>query len=149
MIFWRISAFTDLTGRGGFLAGGRWHTAGRPAVYLAGTPAGAMLEILVHLEVDQEDFPETLQLLRVEVPDEVSIAPAPSLGTGWQSDTRYTKDVGDSFLKAGTALLLPIPSAIMPHSQNYLFNPMHMESVKAVLSAETFTLDRRLRNHRS
>lgn len=34
-----------------------------------------MLEILVHLEVDQEDFPETLQLLRVEIPDDVRIAP--------------------------------------------------------------------------
>ncbi|MCY1395164.1 RES domain protein [compost metagenome] len=81
MIFWRISAFADLTGRGGFLAGGRWHTAGRPVVYLAATPAGATLEILVHLEIDQEDFPETLQLLRVELPDTASIAPAPALKT--------------------------------------------------------------------
>lgn len=29
-------------------------TVGRPVVYLAGTPAVAMLEILVHLEVDQD-----------------------------------------------------------------------------------------------
>lgn len=144
MIFWRISAFADLTGRGGLLASGRWHTAGRPVVYLAGTPAGAMLEILVHLEVDQEDFPETLQLLKVEIPDDISIAIAPQLKTDWADDLRHTKGLGDGFLKTAAALLMPIPSAIMPHTQNYLYNPMHMDSAKAVLTGEIFKLDNRL-----
>ncbi|POA16914.1 RES domain-containing protein [Pseudomonas sp. FW300-N1A1] len=144
MIFWRISAFADLTGRGGILAGGRWHTAGRPVVYLAGTPAGALLEILVHLEVDQEDLPDTLQLLKVELPDAVSVAPAPALTPGWESDLRHTKGLGDTFLKGCPALLLPVPSAIMPHAVNYLFNPMHLDSVEAVITGESFNLDSRL-----
>ncbi|WP_166367167.1 RES family NAD+ phosphorylase [Pseudomonas akapageensis] len=144
MIFWRISAFADLTGRGGVLAGGRWHSAGRPVVYLAGTPAGAMLEILVHLEVDQEDFPETLQLLRVEVPDSASMAPAPRLKPDWEAEPLYTKGVGDTFLKGASALLMPVPSAIMPHTLNYLFNPMHIDSTQAVLTGEVFKLDGRL-----
>ena len=146
MILWRISAFADLTGRGGVLAGGRWHTAGRPVVYLAGTPAGAMLEILVHLEVDQEDFPETLQLLKVEVSDSVSTAPSPQLKPNWEADPLYTKGLGDTFLKTAPALLMPVPSAIMPHTMNYLFNPMHVDSAKAVLTGEVFKLDGRLLN---
>ncbi|WP_150745272.1 RES family NAD+ phosphorylase [Pseudomonas fluorescens] len=144
MIFWRISAFADLTGRGGILAGGRWHTAGRPVVYLAGTPAGAMLEILVHMEIDQEDLPETLQLLKVEVPDAISLAPAPVLKPNWAFEVNHTKGIGDSFLKGCPALLLPVPSAIMPHTLNYLFNPMHLDSVKAVITVEPFRLDNRL-----
>lgn len=144
MIFWRISAFADLTGLGGVLASGRWHTAGRPVVYLTGTPAGAMLEILVHLEIDLEDLPETLQLLKVEVPDDVGIAPAPTLKPNWVSDLHHTKSLGDSFLKGCPALLLPVPSAIMPHSLNYLFNPMHLDSARAVITAEPFKLDNRL-----
>lgn len=39
---------------------------------------------------------------------------------------------------------MPVPSAIMPHSQNYLFNPMHMDSTRAVLTGEIFKLDNRL-----
>lgn len=144
MILWRISAFADLTGRGGVVASGRWHTAGRPVVYLAETPAGAMLEILVHLEVDQEDFPETLQLLKVDIPDDISVAALPPLVTDWVGELSYTKGLGDAFLKASEALLMPVPSAIMPHSQNYLFNPMHMDSAKAILTGELFKLDSRL-----
>jgi RES domain-containing protein len=103
-----------------------------------------MLEILVHLEVDQEDFPETLQLLRVEIPDDVRIATAPQLKADWADDLRHTKGLGDAFLKTTAELLMPVPSAIMPHSQNYLFNPMHMDSARAVLTGEIFKLDNRL-----
>lgn len=144
MILWRISGYADLGGRGGVLAGGRWHTAGRPVVYLAGTPAGAMLEILVHLEIDQEDLPETFQLLKVELPQDVSVALAPVLDAGWGGNLGYTKRVGDSFLLQNAALLLPVPSAIMPHTVNYLFNPLHAGAVEAVVSAEPFSLDQRL-----
>jgi RES domain-containing protein len=144
LILWRISGYADLSGRGGILAGGRWHTAGRPVVYLAGSPSGAMLEILVHLEIDQEDLPETFQLLKVELPDDVSIAPPPDLPLQWASDLSYTKALGDSFLTECPALLLPVPSAIMPHSLNYLFNPLHGDCAKVEIAAEPFTLDTRL-----
>jgi RES domain len=42
----------------------RWHTAGRPLVYLAETPSSALLEILVHLEADDDDRPDSCQLLK-------------------------------------------------------------------------------------
>lgn len=144
MILWRISSYADLTGRGGVLASGRWHTAGRPVVYLAATPAGAMLEILVHLEIDQEDLPETFQLLRVEMPDASRIAPAPRLKAGWASNLSHTRSLGDAFITSSPALLLPLPSAIMPHTLNYLFNPLHPDAAKAVIQAEPFSLDQRL-----
>src|SRR2546429_6312150 len=35
MILWRISNHTTLDGRGGLYASGRWHTEGRPIVYLS------------------------------------------------------------------------------------------------------------------
>lgn len=144
MILWRISGYADLTGRGGILAGGRWHTAGRPFAYLAGTPAGAMLEILMHLEVDQEDLPETFQLLKVELPDDVSIAPSSALKAQWAADIIYTRGIGNSFLEQCPALLLPVPSAIMPHTLNYLFNPLHPGAGQAAIHAEPFNLDQRL-----
>ncbi|MBF7142605.1 MULTISPECIES: RES family NAD+ phosphorylase [Pseudomonas] len=147
MILWRISAFSDLSGRGGFLVGGRWHTVGNPVVYMAGTPSGALLEVLVHMEVDQEDFPENLQLLRVDLPNEASVLPAVVLQPGWQSAPDVTRSIGDDFLRSNAALLLPVPSAVMPHTMNYLFNPLHPDAGSATVTAELFSLDSRLIKH--
>ncbi len=67
MVLWRISPFHDLNGEGGKLFSARWHTAGRPVVYLAGSAAGALLEMCVH--TDAEDIPTSFTLLKVSGPD--------------------------------------------------------------------------------
>lgn len=144
MIFWRISAFTDMTGRGGLLAGGRWHHAGRPVVYLAESPAAAMLEVLVHLEIDAEDVPDNLRLLRVDVPDDASIQAISALPEQWEEHVAHTRALGDAWLIANDMLLLKVPSAIMPHTDNFLFNPLHPQAAAAKVSVETLRLDRRL-----
>lgn len=141
---WRISPFPDLSGRGGVLASGRWHSAGRPVVYLADSPSGAMLETLVHLELDAEDIPETYQLLRVELPEDASLILADDLGEGWEHDPALTRAIGNQWLADGESLLLGVPSAIMPHTQNYLLNPAHPESEEVELVAERWRFDPRL-----
>ena len=70
---WRISNYHSLNGKGGLKYPGRWHNAGLPVVYLAESPAGALLETLVHLMVDPEDIPDEFQLLAVEIPDAMPI----------------------------------------------------------------------------
>lgn len=144
MILWRISAFNDLSGRGGLLAGGRWHRSGRPVVYLAETPSNAMLEVLVHLEIDPEDIPDNLRLLRVEIPTHVSMQTAAELPPGWEEDIHSTREVGDSWLLKGDTLLLRVPSAIMPHTYNVLLNPAHSQAPLVGVEVETLRLDRRL-----
>ncbi len=144
MILWRISAFADLTGRGGLLASGRWHHAGRPVVYLAESPAAAMLEVLVHLEIDAEDIPDNLLLLRVEVADDTPLQTSGVLPEQWEENVAHTRQIGDSWLSAGETLLLAVPSAIMPHTTNYLFNPVHPAASTAAPSIESLRLDSRL-----
>jgi RES domain-containing protein len=143
-VYWRISAFADLTGQGGLLAGGRWHTAGRPVVYLADTPSSAMLEVLVHLEIDPEDLPDKLRLLRVQVPEEVGIQKVSGLPLDWEVMPEHTRQIGNAWLEAGSSLLLQVPSAIMPHTTNVLFNPRHPHARQASLTMETLELDTRL-----
>ncbi|HUH41049.1 MAG TPA: RES family NAD+ phosphorylase [Castellaniella sp.] len=143
-IFWRISAFPDLSGRGGLYAGGRWHTAGRPIVYLAESPAGAMLEVLVHLEVDPEDVPDNLRLMKVTLPDQVSCLTANPLSECWESSPEYTQALGEAWLERGQSLLLEVPSALMAHTRNFLFNPQHPEARLAEVVVETLRLDQRL-----
>ena len=144
MILWKISAFADLSGRGGLMAGGRWHHAGKPVVYLTESPSAAMLEVLVHLEIDTEDIPDNLRLLRVDMPDDVSSQPVSGLSDQWEEDVAHTRALGDSWLASGNSLLMEVPSAIMPHTHNFLFNPLHSQASQAMLSVETLRLDRRL-----
>ncbi len=145
MILWRISAFPDLTGRGGLFASGRWHHAGNPVVYLSESPASAMLEILVHLEVDPEDLPEQLRLMRVDIPDAVAASvQSPDLPASWFEDDALTRHIGDTWLHDQGTALLRVPSAIMPHTHNWLLNPLHPLAQQITPSIETLRLDGRL-----
>ncbi len=130
MVLWRISNYADLTGAGGMLASARWHIAGRPVVYLAETPAGALLEVLVHLELDEAHRPATYQLLRIEAADGISVQrldPA-SLSADWRVNESETQGKGDAWLRVGETALLAVPSAIVPETSNWLLNPRHRDA---------------------
>jgi hypothetical protein len=66
---WRISNHATLDGAGGLRASARWHTKGRRILYCATSPAGALLEILVHHELRLADLPATYRLIRIQYPD--------------------------------------------------------------------------------
>ncbi|MFG6665971.1 RES family NAD+ phosphorylase [Halomonas sp. HNIBRBA4712] len=144
-VFWRISAFKDLSGLGGTVVSGRWHHKGRPIVYLADCPATALLEVLVHMEIDLEELPDTFTLLKVELPDDVSAQDArTNLPEGWFENTGLTRRIGDEWLEDARTLLLQVPTAIVPHNSNFLFNPLHAEAASARLTHFDFPLDSRL-----
>jgi RES domain-containing protein len=72
VILWRISNYADLSGTGGVLHPGRWHHRGRPIVYLAESPAAALLEVLVHVQVSHPgELPAHYQLMEIALPDGV------------------------------------------------------------------------------
>jgi RES domain-containing protein len=145
LILWRISAFPDLTGRGGLYASGRWHRVGQPVVYLAESPAGAMLEVLVHLEVDPEDLPDNLRLMRIEAADTIcEQASEPALPEDWRDRQDMTQQSGTAWLTRGDSALMRVPSAIMPHTHNWLLNPLHPQAETLSLIVETLELDGRL-----
>jgi RES domain-containing protein len=132
MVLWRISNYADLKGIGGLRAPGRWHFAGRPVVYLAEHPAGALLETLVHQEIrSTADLPDTYRLLRVEVTDEVAIAELSEsfLPDNWREDASYTQSAGSEWLESESTALLKVPSAVMPYAYNYILNPAHADVV--------------------
>lgn len=133
MILWRISNFNDLKGLGGLRASGRWHLAGQPVVYLAEHPALAFLEVLVHLEIGVvEQLPMTYQLLKVEAPDDMTVAVLgeEALPDDWRLQTEWTQSAGTEWLAGGTTALLKVPSAVMPYSSNLLLNPAHGDAAR-------------------
>src|SRR3954453_23503650 len=112
MVLWRISRHRDLSGTGGLRVPGRWHHAGSPIVYLAESPAAALLEVCVHTTAN--DVPPEYTLLRVEAPNGKvpRIKPA-DLAKDWTTQLEVTREIGTSWLRKKQAVLLEVPSAII------------------------------------
>ncbi len=130
MVIWRISNYASLDGVGGLLAGGRWHTKGSPVVYCTLTPSTAVLETLVHLEIDPEDRPVRFQVLRIDAPDNLSVEriDQADLRDGWMEDLASTQSIGDAWLLSRRSALLEVPSVLVPETWNVLLNPMHPQA---------------------
>jgi RES domain-containing protein len=127
VILWRISNHASLDGAGALKTSGRWHSRGRRIVYCAESPAAALLEILVHFEIDLPDLPRRYRLLKIEVPDDagrerVNVA---DLAADWIHNPIATRAAGDAWLRESRSLLLAVPSAIVPSTDNVLINPAH------------------------
>ena len=148
MILWRISNYADLHGIGGLKASARWHTRGHRIVYLSATPASALLEILVHLEIEEEHLPRSYKLLEIQVPDDVAIERVEDwakLPKGWPKKLSVTRLFGDQWLDRNSSALLQVPSALVPHTSNFLLNPLHMDAARImIISVSRQHFDRRL-----
>jgi RES domain-containing protein len=137
LIVWRISNFADLSGEGGKRAGGRWHSAGAPIVYLASSPAAALLEVLVHLESDIDLLPATYQLLEVTLPASIKILALHEkrLTEDWLNDSAQTRAIGDAWLASSSSAAIWVPSAVAPCTNNLLLNPRHSDASKATVKS--------------
>lgn len=128
MTVWRISNHSTLDGGGGLRTSGRWHTRGQRVVYCAPNPATALLEILVHAEIDIEDLPVTYRYLEIDVPDSVSrelLDPSALGGAGWSARLEDTRKMGDEWLHSRRTAMLLVPSSIVPATMNIVLNPAH------------------------
>ena len=130
MILWRVSNYESLDGVGGLYVSGRWHTKGHPVVYCTLNPATALLETLVHIEIDSEDRPERFHVLRIEGPDSLSREriETSELRPNWNDDISFTQRIGDHWLSERRSLLLEVPCVLVPESWNVLVNPQHPEA---------------------
>lgn len=147
MRLWRISNYADLQGVGGLKAPGRWHHKGIPVVYLAESPALAMLETLVHFELDIQEVPDSFQLLEVEFSGRKGVCRLATEGleSGWERNLEYTRALGDEWLSSMQGVLLRVPSVVVPHSCNYLFNPRHQLANQAhIIGCKKHPYDERL-----
>jgi RES domain-containing protein len=136
VVLWRISNHLGLAGEGGLRASGRWHTRGRRVVYCAQTPSAALLEILVHLEVDVADLPLRYQLLKLDAPDELTVesVTVSDLRPDWVVRPDVTRAIGDTWISSALTPLLRVPSALVPETFNVLLNPGHRDASRVVVT---------------
>jgi len=142
MILWRISNYADLSGDGGLIAPGRWHEKGTPVVYCCDHPSTCLLEILVH--VDIEDLPDDYQLLKIDCPDDVAVTTIP-FDRAHFDDLDWTRREGSRLLAESSCGLIRVPSAIMPEAANFLINPRHPDAGRLTIEkAIRYPFDSRL-----
>ena len=125
---------------------GRWHERGLPVVYLAETPAGALLEACVHTSAN--DVPPNYTLLRVAADEKVSLEELniASLPADWPLQPDITQEIGSEWLRSVRTALLRIPSALVPATFNVVLNPLHADARRLrVESTIEYPFDLRLK----
>jgi RES domain-containing protein len=130
--------YADLSGEGGRLVSGRWHTAGRPVIYTAYEPALAVLEVRVHLDLPFELLPDDYVLMEIE-------AAVPFVSVDAFEGGADPRAIGDAWLASQTSAMMKVLSVLAPHGWNYLINPRHPDAKKvSISSAKPFNFDPRL-----
>lgn len=138
---------TAFSGEGARLYGGRWNSKGKRLVYTASSAPLAVLELLVHLRVE-EILTDDYSIIKVQFDESlVEEVPRNKLPKHWRSDPppRSTRIFGNRWFEARLSVVLRVPSAVMPSDSNYLINPTHPDFARIRLGTpETFRLDPRL-----
>jgi|ERR1041385_1429400 len=127
MLLWRINRHPDLSGEGGLRASGRWYDRGIHVVYLAETPAGALLESCVH--TCSNNIPPTYTLLAIAVPDDISIEAlyVAIQPPDWVDQPEQTRRAGTEWLRSSVPPCCE-PSALVPATFNVILNPLHPDA---------------------
>jgi len=151
VVIWRLCrrrySRRPLDGEGARFYGGRWNYPGTVVVYTAGTLALAALEVLVHVDLDL--VPTDLVSIPIKIPtgiriEEISVAVLPANWRNTPAPERL-QELGTTWVRRGTSLLLQVPSTVIPEEHNYLVNPAHPDLPRLKSGApKLFTFDPRL-----
>jgi RES domain-containing protein len=103
----------------------------------------AILEVLVHLEVELDDLPDDYVSVEIDVPDNLKVQILDA-----KIDTYNlieTRAQGDSWLKSTRSAVFDVPSVVVPQERNLCLSPLHVDfqAIKTVAVAP-FQFDPRL-----
>ena len=116
-------------------------------VYCSESPAVALLETLVHFEIELRDLPARYRLLRIQAPDDVRVEQAlvDELPKDWPEKPDVTRAIGDRWLQNGSTAMLRVPSVLVPETFHMLLNPAHQDATRiAVAQVSEHVIDPRL-----
>ncbi len=149
MLLWRLSGTRNahtLDGGYGLHFDGRWNTAGHAVTYCSTSPALCVLEKLVHIE-DPALLPD-LTMITYELPNSVVVETVElaDLPGEWRGHETLTQQLGDTWHDGRSALLLRVPSVIVPipgsPDVNVVVNHTHPDAAQLRLTASRpFSLD--------
>jgi len=127
VLCWRIARkkYADLSGAGGLVDSGRWHSVGHKALYASTSIALAALEYAVHSAVRPSDS----VLMKIEIPNDSLVTIEHRLGgplpENWPYVEVQTQHLGSEWLLSDDSIALEVPSVVIPLERNLILNPEH------------------------
>jgi RES domain-containing protein len=118
---------TVLSGEGGLVVDGRWHSKGSRIVYTASSEALAVLETRVHIGRFIPKAPYSIH--EIEISDaQIHMLNIGELTKQWNSvpANKHTRRIGDEWLRVNSSLALSVPSIHTATDRNILVNPAHI-----------------------
>lgn len=117
------------TGEGARRYGGRWNSPGVPAIYTASSLALGLLEVMANAR--RVGVPPGYAYCEVDIPDDIhtehiDIAVLPVAWHVFPAPPEL-QSIGDAWLRAGEAVALFVPSAIVRIEPNVILNPAHAD----------------------
>lgn len=97
---------------GAILHGGRWNSIGKRVIYAAETYSTALLEVLVHANLNR--LPRNQQVVQIFIPEETEIETAdPAAVPGWDAaDNIASRAFGDRWYDQRRSLILRVPNVV-------------------------------------
>lgn len=148
---WRVDnkrwAAGSFDGIGAFLEGGRWNSAGVPAVYASEHLAMAAHEKFVHLP---RPLPRGSLYVKFSIRFgglAMTRLGARALPPDWRAEPvpESTQRIGDAWIAAARTAILAVPSALYPEETNCVLNPAHPDFRRITISeSEPFAFDPRM-----
>jgi RES domain-containing protein len=137
----------DISGTGARIFGGRWNHPGYPVIYTSSSRSLAALEFLVH--VPMALAPQDLSIVEINIQKNVKqeLITENQLPSNWRDYPALEQlaNIGTSWIKENSSLLLEIPSAVVDKEMNVLINPLHPDINHInVATKEKFFFDPRL-----
>jgi RES domain-containing protein len=136
----RTKFIRDLTGFGAKRYGGRWNHKGIPVLYTAENRSLAILELMVNFN-SRDAFSLNYSMAKIKIP-ESHIIPIS------EEETRKMKspEITQFYFFEKNALIIKVPSIIIPQEFNFLINPQHSLYAQVFIDdLEEFELDKRLK----
>jgi len=143
--FWRLTTRSTeeeaFNGQGASKYGGRWNSKGTKMVYCSDSVSLAVLENLVHFDVD---IAPPLYLYEIEI-EHKNIFSDPAT-TSLLKDESRSKAYGDKWVSSNKTVALKVASAVVANESNYLLSPEHTDFKKLnIVFHGLFDLDARLK----
>ncbi|HRP90285.1 MAG TPA: RES family NAD+ phosphorylase [Edaphocola sp.] len=130
-------------------AANRWNKTDQWVIYTASSEALAALELLVHRAGIREDEHYKLLIIEINItPKDIKTVSIDQLPKNWKSIFcyPYLQEIGSAWYQEQNALVLKVPSAVLPRANNYIINthhPLFYSKVK-IIKKEDFVWDSRL-----
>jgi RES domain-containing protein len=142
-----LAKYADALVASGYPA--RWNRKGQLVIYAASSRALACLENVVHRS--GEGLNDMFKVVRISFPDtlaveELTLAELPA---DWQLPQHYAlcQPLGAAWYERQTAAVLRVPSSIIAHEFNYVFNTRHPDFAQVhIAGREDFVFDPRIKD---